>query len=244
MNRFKASVPAGAPFTIVLPLRVANGAISGGVSSLTIPQGSVESGRLTVTRTSGTTAAVTVDIGTLPGLPANHQGYQLARSANLPLEIFSSPGNSAPTFTEGASTTRTIAENTAANVNIGTAIAATDADNDTLTYTLGGTNAASFSIVSTSGQLKTSAVLDYETKRTYTVTVTVSDGSLTDTITVTINVTDVNETQADTGVCKVGDILAPGESCTYPDTDAMFSVLDNGHARWNIPGLPSWLAWD
>ena len=158
-----------------------NGAISSGVNTLTIPQGSVESGRLTVTRTSGTTAAVTVDIGTLPGLPANHQGYQLAKSTDLPLEVISSPGNSAPTFTEGASTTRTIAENTAAGVNIGTPVAATDADNDTLTYTLAGTDATSFAIDSTTGQLKTSAALDYETKSTYAVTITVSDGSLTDT---------------------------------------------------------------
>ena len=38
-------------------------------------------------------------------------------------------------------------------------------------------------------------------------------------------------------------MLAPGESCTYPDTDATFSVLNNGHAQWNIPNLPSWLTW-
>ena len=91
--------------------------------------------------------------------------------------------------------------------------------------------------------MKTSAALDYETKSTYAVTITVSDGSLTDTITVTINVTNIDESPTNTEVCKVGDILAPGESCTYPGSDATFSVLDNGHARWNIPGLPSWLAW-
>ena len=39
--------------------------------------------------------------------------------------------------------------------------------------------------------------LDYETKNAYTVTITVSDGSLTDTITVTINVTDINEEGGD-----------------------------------------------
>ena len=241
-NQFKASVPAGAPFTITIPINVANGTISSGVSTLTIPQGSVESGLLTVTRTTGTTAAVTVDTGTLPGLPANHQGYQLTKSTNVPVEIISAPGNGAPIFTEGASTTRAVAENTASGVNIGAAIAATDPDNDTLTYTLSGTDAASFSINSSTGQLQTKSALDYETKTAYTITITVSDGSLTDTITVTINVTDIDEAPA-TGVCKVGDILAPGESCTYPGTDATFSVLDNGHARWNIPGLPSWLTW-
>ena len=41
--------------------------------------------------------------------------------------------------------------------------------------------------------------------------------------------------------CQVGDILAPGESCGYPDTDATFSVLDNGQAQLDIPGLPSWI---
>ena len=104
--------------------------------------------------------------------------------------------NTAPTFTDGASTTRSVAENTAAGRNIGTPVSATDADNDTLTYTLGGTGAASFGIDATTGDLKTKAALDYETKNTYTVTVTVSDGSLTDTITVTINVTDVTENSA------------------------------------------------
>ena len=44
-------------------------------------------------------------------------------------------------------------------------------------------------------------------------------------------------------VCKAGDILSPGESCTYPGTNAVFSVLNNGQSQWNIPGLPWWLAW-
>ena len=242
VNQFKATVPAGAPFAIVLPLRIANGVINGGVNALTIPQGSVESGRLTVTRTPGTTTAVTVDIGSLPGLPAGHQGYQLAKSTDLALVIISL-ANTAPMFAEGANTTRTVAENAAFGVNIGTAINATDADNDTLTYTLSGIDAASFSINSSTGQLTSKSALDYETQTAYSVTVTVSDGSLTDTITVTINVTDVDDSPADTGVCQVGDVLAPGESCTYPGTDATFSVLDNGHSQWNIPDLPSWLTW-
>ncbi len=239
-NQFKAVVPAGAPFRITLPLSVANGSISSGATTLTIPQGSVESGTLAVTRTVGTTAAVTVDIGTLPRLPANHQGYKPTKSTNLPRTIISSPGNRAPMFTEGTNTTRTIAENTARGIHIGPAVTATDADNDTLTYSLGGTDAATFGIDATTGQLKTEAALDYETKTTYTVTVTVSDGSLTDTITVTINITDVAELPTTTAICRVGDVLAPGESCTYPDTDAVFSVRDDGSAQWNIPNFP-WL---
>ena len=150
------------------------------------------------------------------------------------------PTNTAPVFTEGANTTRTIAENTAANVSIGTAIAATDTNNDTLTYMLSGPDASSFAIDSTTGQLKTNAALDYETKTTYVITITVSDGNLTNTITVTVNVTDIDELPTSTGICKVGDTLAPRESCTYPGTDAVFSVLDNGSSKWDIPNYP-WL---
>ena len=102
-DQFKAVAPTGAPFDMVLPLTVANGTIDGGATTLTIPAGSLESQPLTVTRTSGTTAAVTVDIGTLPGLPANHQGYALVKSADLPLEVISSSatGGQAPTDFNG-----------------------------------------------------------------------------------------------------------------------------------------------
>ena len=106
--------------------------------------------------------------------------------------------NDAPIFTDGDSTTRSIAENTAAETNIGTAVAATDQDNDTLTYTLGDTDAAAFNIVSTSGQLQIKNALDFETKTSYSVTITASDGNLTDSISVTINVTDVTENRAPT----------------------------------------------
>ena len=99
--------------------------------------------------------------------------------------------NEAPVFTDGASTTRAIAEDTASGENIGSVVAATDADNDTLTYTLSGTDASSFRIVSTTGQLQTNVALNDETKTSYSVTLTVSDGSLTDSIDITINVTDV-----------------------------------------------------
>ncbi len=108
-------------------------------------------------------------------------------------DVDETPANRAPTFTDGSSITRPIAENSNSGTDIGSAIAATDADDDTLTYTLDGTDAASFTINSTNGQLKTKAALDFETKTSYSVRITVSDSELTDTIDVTINVTNVNE---------------------------------------------------
>ncbi len=226
-GQFKAVAPTGAPFTIVLPINVANGSITGSATTLTIPQGSLESDILNVTRTSGTTANVTVDIGTLPSLPRNHFGYTLAKSDDLPLAVITSV-NTAPVFTDGTSVTRTVAENTAAAVNIGTPIAATDANNDTLTYTLSGTDASAFDIDSTTGQLKTKATLDYETKSTYTLTITVSDGSLTDTITVTINITDIDEAVVvDPPTTNVAPTFTDGESTTR-------IILENTPANTNI----------
>ena len=96
---------------------------------------------------------------------------------------------------------RSVTENTAAGQNIGAPFSATDPDaSETLIYTLVGTDAASFDIVATSGQLQTKAALNYEIKSTYTVTVTATDREdVSDTIEVTITVTNVDEPPVVTG---------------------------------------------
>ncbi len=103
--------------------------------------------------------------------------------------------NSSPVFIEGASTSRQVAENTAAATEIGDPVAARDANSsDRLTYSLSGTDASSFDINVGNGQLLTKAALDYETKGDYTVVVVVSDGRRrSDRITVTVTVTNVEE---------------------------------------------------
>ncbi len=130
--------------------------------------------------------------------------------------------NDAPVFTDGDSTTRSVPENSGANVNVGDPIAATDQDGDTLTYTLGGTDAASFEIDGSTGQLKTKSGVSYdlETKASYTVTVGVSDGTDADSIAVTINLTDAND----------APVFTEGESATR-------SVPENSGAAVNV-GTP------
>ena len=72
--------------------------------------------------------------------------------------------NTAPEFAS-TSTSRSVVEDGQVGTNVGSPVTATDADQgDTLTYTLGGADADSFSINSSSGQISTAAVLDYETK--------------------------------------------------------------------------------
>ena len=135
--------------------------------------------------------------------------------------------NSAPVFTEGTSTTRSVAENTASGQNIGAPVTATDTDtSDTLTYTLGGTDAADFGIVRSSGQLQTSAALNFETKDSYAVTVSVSDGNGgADSIDVTINVTNVDEpnsapvfTEGTNTTRSVAENTASGQNIGAPVT--------------------------
>ena len=113
----------------------------------------------------------------------------------LAVEVTVSNVNEVPEFTASEDGERTVAENTGADQDIGAPVAATDPDNsDTLTYTLGGIDATSFSIDETTGQLKTKDTLNYEAKDTYTVTVTATDSSgLSATITVTVTVSSVNE---------------------------------------------------
>ena len=99
-------------------------------------------------------------------------------------------GNRPPAFR----LTRTVAENTPSGRAIGGPVTAADPDSSALTYSLGGVDAASFAIDSSSGQLRTAAALDYETKNTHTVMVTAADDQgASASVYVVIRVTDVAE---------------------------------------------------
>ena len=150
------------------------------------------------------------------------------------VQVQTSHDNQAPRFKEGASTFRVVAESVAAlasddstddstvpstDDNIGSPVDATDANDDTVTYTLGGADASLFRIRSDDGQLEVKGKLDHEADRSHTVTVTANDGSggsnATDSITVTIYVTDADDAP------KIRDRAAPSangqRTVTYPE---------------------------
>ena len=104
--------------------------------------------------------------------------------------------NAAPTFVDGATATRSVAENTASGLDFDAPVSARDAEDDVLEYTLDGVDAASFDIDAATGQLRTGAdaSYDYEEKSSYSVTVAVNDGhGGTDAIAISVDVTDENE---------------------------------------------------
>ena len=86
------------------------------------------------------------------------------------------PLNRPPSFTEGAATSRSVAENAVVGEYFGAPLAATDPDGDTLTYTLGGADSRFFNVNPITGRLRVKVPLDYETNSSHSVVVRVADG--------------------------------------------------------------------
>ena len=229
-DQARAKVLAGAPFAVDFAATVVNGSLPTGVTKLAVAAGEVNGTAVTVTRTSGTMAAVTVDIDltTQPTLPINlvHSGYEFAKATSgLPATILPAVGNNAPVF-DDPTAEREVAENSAADTEVGGAIpAAKDADTgDTLTYSLEGTDAGSFTFDASTRQITTrdGVTYNYEAKSSYSVRVKASDGTDSATLAVTIRLTDVAEQSA-----------RPAKPRLSPVRGSTTSLA----ARWTRPGL-------
>ena len=232
INQVRAKVLVGAPFAVDIPVTLVNGTLAGSATALSVAAGSVDGTAVTVTRTAGTTAAVTVDVDltTQPTLPSGHQGYIFKKATtNLPATILRDATNAAPSFT--SSTTFNPAENQTA---VGTVMASDDDMDDDITgYALsGGADQALFSIGSTSGVLTFQAAPNYEdpqdsnTDNAYVVVVRATSGTgarvKTADQTITVTVMDVDE-QPDT----------PAK----PMLAAHPTVATSLVASWTKPGL-------
>ena len=139
---------------------------------------------------------------------------------------------SAPEFPAEETGERSVAENTGAGIPIGDPVQATSSG-ATLIYTLGGTDAADFAIVSGTGQIMTKAALDYETKASYEVTVAATAPSgESATKSVAITVTDMDEAPVLTGNTTV----SYAENGTGPV--ATYTAIDPEGASltWSLSG--------
>ena len=152
--------------------------------------------------------------------------------------------NSPPEFPSGEDGVRSVDENTPANRNIGTPVAATDADSDRLTYSISGADAALFDVVASSGQLRTKAALHHESRDSYSFTMSVHDGkdiygnsdtTIDDTISVTVTVNDVDEPPVITGAATVDDYdeNGTGDVASYTADDPEGATTN---ITWSLGG--------
>ena len=160
-------------------------------------------------------------------------------TSEFALNIVVVPDNNAPAMP--ADTAINVTENTA---SVGT-FSGADPDGDTLTYSLSGTDAALFSINSSTGEVTFLAAPDFESPgdadsdNDYEITVTATDdgtGTLSDSQNVTVSVTDVNEAPtmpADIGVNVVEKTTTVGTFATSgpdPDGDILTYSLSGADA--------------
>ena len=186
-----------------------------------------------------TAAGVTLDRNSYTVMVVASDGIARA-SITVAIEVTATLPNNPPTFSSQTAT-RSVDENTAAGTDIGLPISATDANaDDTLTYSLSGADAASFDIVPDTGQLRTKAALDYETKFRYSITVTASDGELTDNIRVTINIVDMHPScasaignGANTGLANDCEALLDSKETLQGTTGSLNWATFTPIAQWD-----------
>ncbi len=112
--------------------------------------------------------------------------------------------NDAPT---AVGTSGTLTENLPAGAYVAT-VSATDVDSAVLFYSITGGDPGGLFAIDSAGVITTTAPLDFETASAYSLTVTVSDGALSDTAIVAVTVTDV----------------VAGDTVTLPDGGASLAV--------------------
>ena len=191
-----------------------------------------------INSTSGqlsTKSGITLIVGTTYTVTVVADDTKDTTRIDVSIEATAAPPNNVPVFTDGASTTRSVRDDATAGRNIGSPVTATDADTgDTITYSLEGTDAASFGIVASSGQIQTSAALDASVKSTYSVTVRATDsngGSAT--IVVTITVTAAPATY---GCATLGAVTDTSNTGLVADCEALMAsrnILEGNTGRLN-----------
>ena len=190
---------------------------------------------VTVTPTVADDGASVTVAGTAVASGATSGAIDLTAGANaIDIVVTAEDGTTTKTYT----VTVTRATNTAPSIQGSGAVnyaengagsvatyTATDDENNTITWSLTGTDAGLFRLDETSGVLTFRTLPDYETKSTYSVIVhaTETDGvpsNLTDELAVTITLTNVDEDGAIgaiTGTAQVGQTLTAG-AITDPDS--------------------------
>ena len=192
-----AAVPTAASYTAQVDgteRAVVNVEVSTSTVALTLASAVTSSQSVTVSYTPGKRALRHREregVGGQPAIPLSSEAV-----------TNESPPNARPLFAWDESGNRNVAEGTAVGSAIGAPLAAGDADRDTLTYAVSGDDALYFELDTLSGELRTKAALNYESKTEYAFTVSIRDGKdaqnqtdseVDDELDVTVAVTNVDE---------------------------------------------------
>ena len=151
------------------------------------------------------------------------------------------PANRLPSFIDGNVTDRAVGEDAQADDPVGRPVTATDPDGDTLTYSLSGEHAGSFSIGSSNGQIsvRSGTTLDYESGRTsYTVIVSVHDDEASVVASVTINVNNVDE-DGSVSLSSARPRVNAALTASLTDPDGLVSITSWQWAR-SANGSTGW----
>ena len=263
-NQVRAKVLAGAPFAVDIPVTLVDGTLAASATMLRVAAGAVEGTAVTVTRTAGTTEAVTVDVdlSTPPTLPSSeHRGYAFAKATTgLPATILPSAVDATSTdatlsdlvvndgsadlvtFVSGTTTYTAMVVNAVAEVtvtamttNSGATIEYLDGDDATLTDA-GTADGHQVTLAEGDNVIKVKVTAaDGNTTQTYTVTVT--RAADTDTTAPTLTSASVAARSGGSTTLQFSEDLdlTVGEALSAAARGA-FSLTVNGVAR-DIPDI-------
>ncbi|MEH7308609.1 cadherin domain-containing protein [Neobacillus drentensis] len=206
LNDLNDNRPVPKAFTKNIDENSANGISVGTVTATDADAGST----FTYTIKDGNSAgAFTIDpsSGEITVADATKLDYETVKNFNLHVEVSDGTNTAETTVTVNLTNLNdnspvaedgafTIEENKAANTVIGS-VKSSDADGDLLIYKImSGNQVGVFAIDASNGELTVSdhTQLDYETNKSFTLTVQVSDGASSAEAGVTINLTNLNDT--------------------------------------------------
>lgn len=157
----------------------------------------------------------------------------IAVVGSYPPFAFQDDGNGAPSCVDG---TQSLDEN-ASNGTAVYVVSTFDPDGDALTYAITAGNTGTAFAINSSGQITVSntSALDFETTPSFTLTVNVSDGTLSDDAVITINLTDINEAPTVTDATVSLNENSPNSTAVHtvlasdPDGDALSYTISAGN---------------
>ncbi len=186
---FSFTSPASSSVTIGESRAIDVDAVNPAGDTITYTLSGLDADKFSIDADNG---VVSFKVGAVAGVyhitvTAQTQGDSISQNITITVTI---PPNHAPNITSAAAVS--VQENQLNAIDID----ANDSDGDTITYSISGTDAASFTINPATGVVVFKTAPDFETKNSYTFTAHASDGVADTTQNITVTITDVAEGSA------------------------------------------------